>query len=136
MVKKKISPTDQFEIDFYEGLLQKKSDFYDAMILLGDLYTRVGRYHDGLAMDEKLYQLDPENPVILYNLACSYSLTDQIDLSFRSLKKAVNCGYDDFYHMEHDGDLENLRKDRRFQKYYANVHKKKVTHAENIENNG
>jgi len=133
MVKSKISPTDQFEIEFYEGLLKKKPDFYEAMVLLGDLYTRTGRYQDGLGMDEKLYQLDPQNPVILYNLACSYSLTNQIDLSFRSLKKAINCGYDDLYHLEHDADLENLRKDLRFQKYYSNLHKKKTAP---VENNG
>lgn len=133
MVKNKISPTDKFEIGFCEGLLQKKPDFYEAMVLLGDLYTRVGRYQDGLAMDEKLYQLDPENPGILYNLACSYSLTNQVDLSFRSLKKAVNCGYDDFRHMEYDTDLENLKKDIRFQKYYANLYKKKTAP---VENNG
>lgn len=133
MVKNKITSTDQFEIEFYEGLLKKKPDFFEAMALLGDLYTRVGRYQDGLAMDEKLYRVDPQNPVILYNLACSYSLLDQIDLSFRSLKKAINCGYDDFYHIEQDSDLDNLKKDSRFQKYLMNLHKKRTA---SIENNG
>ncbi|MGE0268471.1 MAG: hypothetical protein AB7S78_08470 [Candidatus Omnitrophota bacterium] len=133
MVKNKTTSTDQFEIEFYEGLLKKKPDFFEAMALLGDLYTRVGRYQDGLAMDERLYQIDPQNPVVLYNLACSYSLLDQIDLSFRSLKKAINCGYDDFFHIEQDSDLENLKKDLRFQKYFTTLYKKRTAP---VENNG
>ncbi|MBP9853345.1 MAG: hypothetical protein KBD53_00590 [Candidatus Omnitrophica bacterium] len=127
MVKLKTSNTDQFEIEFCEGLLKKIPHFFEAMVLLGDLYTKVGRYQDGLAIDEKLYQIDPENPVILYNLACSYSLMNHIDLSFRSLKKAITCGYDDYRHIEHDLDLENLKKDKRFQKYFAALNKKRTT---------
>ena len=56
MVKLKVSDTDQFEIEFYEGLHKKIPDFLEVMVLLGDLYTKVGRYQDGLVMDEKLYQ--------------------------------------------------------------------------------
>ncbi len=119
MAKKRISKTDAFEIQFYEGLIAKKPDFFDAMALLADLYTKVGRYEDGLVLDEKMYQIDPENPIILYNLACSYSLVNKVDLSFRTIKKAIKCGYEDFDHLDADKDLRNLKKDQRFQKYYS-----------------
>ena len=121
--KKRISKTDAFEIQFYEGLLRKKPDYVEAIALLADLYTKVGRYSDGLSLDERLYQVDPENPIILYNLACSYALVDKVDLAFRSIKKAIKYGYDDFDYLENDQDLEALRKDQRFQKYYSNIDK-------------
>ena len=119
-----MSSTDRFEIDFFEGVLDKDPSFYEVMIVLGDLYTKVGRFEDGLAIDEKLYQLNPENPEILYNLACSYSLMNQVDLSYRTIKKAIAHGYADLDHLENDGDLENLRNDRRFQRFFANLVKR------------
>jgi len=113
-----------FEIRFYEGLLKKKPDFIDALSAIGDLYTKKGFYEKGLRVDEKLVILRPCDPIVLYNLSCSYSLVNQIDKSFRAFKKAINCGYCDFDHLEKDDDLLNLRKDPRFQKYYIRLLKK------------
>lgn len=124
-VNRKMTVTDRFEIDFYEGILDKEPTFYGVMILLGDLYTKVGRFEDGLAMDEKLHQMDPEDPEILYNLACSYSLVNQVDLSYRTIKKAIARGYSDLDHLAKDLDLENLKKDRRFQRYYSSLLKRR-----------
>ena len=33
-----------FEIKFCEGLIAKKPDFVEALVLLGDLYTKKGMY--------------------------------------------------------------------------------------------
>ncbi|MCK5082371.1 MAG: hypothetical protein KAR31_05650, partial [Candidatus Omnitrophica bacterium] len=63
--------------------------------------------------------------VVLYNLACSYSLLKEIDKAFRAFKKAINCGYYDFKHLEQDDDLFNLRKDRRFQQYLTRIKERK-----------
>ena len=109
----------EFEITFYNGLIEKDPNFAAALIALGELYTNVGMYQEGLAVDEKLVQLKPDDPIILYNLGCSYSLLGFIDKAYRSVKKAVNCGYSDFEHLQQDEDLTNLREDRRFQKYLS-----------------
>ena len=113
-----------FEIIFYNGLIEKDPSFVEPLIALGDLYTKAGMYREGLAVDEKLVQLRPEDPVVLYNLACSYSLLHEIDKSFRALKKAVNCGYFNFDYIERDTDLSNLRRDRRFQQYFSRIKNK------------
>jgi len=39
----------------------------------------------------------------------------------------ANCGYDDFRHLEKDIDLCNLRKDRRFQRYFLRIKSRKVS---------
>lgn len=118
-----------FEIRFLEGLLKHKPDFIEAMMMLGDDYTQKGEYWKGLAVDEKLSLLQPNDPWIFYNLACSYSLVSDIDKAFRTIKKAVRLGYENFEHLEQDPDLLNLRRDRRFQAYYARLRKRVASAA-------
>lgn len=119
-----------FEIAFYNGLIEKNPNFIEALVALGDLYTKSGMYKEGLAIDEQLVQLKPEDPIVLYNLACSYSLLEDIDKAFRAFKKAINRGYYDLQHLEQDDDLTNLRKDRRFQQYLTRIKSKKPSKYE------
>ncbi len=122
--KQKIKSDPDFEIRFYEGILRRKSDFVQVLIALGDLYTKKGWVDKGLQVDLKLSRLRPDDPIIHYNLACSYSLINQIDKAYRAMKEAIRHGYDDFPYLEQDTDLENLRKDSRFKGYYSRLKKK------------
>jgi len=118
----------EFEIGFYEGLLKKMPDFIEALQALGDAYTKKGLYDKGLSIDEYLSQLQPTNPYVLYNLACSYSLTNQTDKALRSIKLAIKNGYRNFDYLKLDKDLANLRNDSRFHRYFSLVEKKaKIT---------
>lgn len=114
-----------FEIAFYNGLIKKKPDFAEAYVALGELYTSAGMYKEGLAVDEQLVLLKPADPIAHYNLSCSYSLLEYIDKALFSFKRAVECGYSDFEHVDGDDDLENLRRDQRFQKFYIQIKNKK-----------
>lgn len=119
-----LSDTD-FEMRFYERLIDKKQDFIEALMALGDLYTKKGLYEKGLKIDERLSQLRPEDSMVLYNLACSYSLLKNIDQAFEAIKRAIHYGYDDFGRLLTDNDLINLRRDSRFQEYFSLVQKRK-----------
>jgi len=99
----------EFEISFYEGILGEDPDFVPALIPLADDYTRVGRYEDGLALDERLSALRPDDPLVRYNLACSYALTGQAEKSLAALREAIDLGYDDLDWMERDEDLDTIR---------------------------
>jgi len=114
-----------YEIRFYEGILKKNPEFIEAMIALADLYTKGEFFSEGLRIDQKLALLKPDDPLVYYNLACSYSLLNDVDSSFSAMKKAISLGYDDFVYLEEDDDLSNLRKDSRFKKYFSKVKKKK-----------
>jgi len=103
-----------FEISFYEKLLRKNPDFTNALVALGDAYTRRGRYREGLAIDKRLVKLKPEDPTVHYNLACSYSLLKMADSSLSALKIAIHLGYCDFAFVDKDPDLEFIRKDPRY----------------------
>ena len=111
--KKKLNPAEQRDLDtqigFIEGLVRRDPDYVDALQLLGDHYTRRGRFNDGLLVDERLARLEPQNPLVFYNLACSYSLTDEFDRAAFALDHAIKLGYRDFQWLAKDPDLKKLR---------------------------
>lgn len=117
--RKKSNPTDLRDLDakieFMEGLVRRAPDYVDALQLLGDHYTARGRYAEGLQVDERLARLQPDNALVFYNLACSYSLTDQFDQAFAALNEALALGYDDFKWLARDPDLKKLRAQPGFQ---------------------
>jgi predicted Zn-dependent protease len=81
---------------------------------LGELYTRAGRFQEGLQVDLELVGMRPDEPVAWYNLGCSYALTGQREQAFNALTKAVDLGYADTDWMLKDSDLQSLREDPRF----------------------
>ncbi|HEY5044166.1 MAG TPA: hypothetical protein VIK53_19520 [Verrucomicrobiae bacterium] len=111
--RKKTSRASQRDLDakieFMAGLVRRDPDYVDALQLLGDHYTQRGLFNDGLKVDERLARLEPENPLVFYNLACSYSLTDQFERAALALEKALQLGYRDFNWLAKDPDLKKLR---------------------------
>jgi len=115
----------EFEIKFYEGVLEKKGDFYQALTALGDLYTKSGMIEKGLDVDQRLAKIRPQDPIVLYNLSCSYSLLGMIDEAFEAMKFSIEQGYRDFSYLEKDSDLNNLLRDENFQRYLSQVKREK-----------
>ena len=94
---------------------------------LGDSYTKKGLYQKGLEIDLRLDQLRRQDPHILYNLACSYSLLHYLDQALDTIKSAVRYGYDHFEYLQYDSDLANLRRDSRYQEFISDLINKKIT---------
>ncbi|MCX5680991.1 MAG: hypothetical protein NT079_01700 [Candidatus Omnitrophica bacterium] len=111
----------EFEIQFLEGVLRTSPNFIEALINLGDLYTKNGSYEKGLLVDLKLAALRPDDSMILYNLACSYSLVHDLEKSFEVMKSAIHKGYLDFDYLEKDDDLINLRQFPAFNSFFADT---------------
>ena len=103
------------EISFLQGIVDRDSEYIEALQLLGDDYTKRGKFDDGLKIDEHLAKLLPEDSMIFYNLACSYSLTNRINESLKALNKAVLLGYNDYKWMDTDPDLDNVRSNTQYQ---------------------
>ncbi|MEI7998180.1 MAG: hypothetical protein WCH62_01560 [Candidatus Omnitrophota bacterium] len=114
-----------FEITFYESILKETPNFIEALVAIGDLYTKAGFWQKGLEVDLKLVVLRGDDPIIYYNLACSYALLNQTRLALSSLSKAIDLGYNDFKHLREDPDLENLLKDQQVQEFLAQVERKR-----------
>ncbi len=111
--RKKLSRGEQRDLDtkieFIEGLIRRDPNYVYALQILGDHYTQRGRIVEGLKVDERLARLEPENPLVFYNLACSYSLSGGIDQAANALEKALELGYRDFDWLAKDPDLKPLR---------------------------
>ena len=129
--KKKLTPAEQRDLDvrieFIEGLVRRDPGYVDALQLLGDQYTQRGRFVEGLQIDERLSRLEPDSPLVFYNLACSCSLTDQFDRAAEALEKALILGYRDFNWLAKDPDLRKLRKHALYQRIEDKVRQMKIT---------
>ena len=128
--RKKMTRSEQRDLDtrieFMEGLVRRDPDYVDALQLLGDHYTQRGRYVEGLKVDERLVRLEPHNAVVFYNLACSYSLTDQFDRAALALERALQLGYRDFHWLAKDPDLKKFRRQPAYERIKARIRRLKI----------
>src|SRR5262245_11800479 len=129
--KKKLSHQElkrlNVTIGFLEGLVRRDPEYVEALQLLGDDYTRRGNYGEGLAVDERLARLRPDDALVHYNLACSYSLTGRFEQGIAALDRALSLGYRDFRWLSRDPDLKKLRAHPLYEHIRARVSKLKVT---------
>lgn len=105
------------EIRFMEGVIHRDPKFLEAWRVLSDDYSRRGKLEEGLKADEQLARMQPDDPAVLYNLACSYSLAGQLDEAIAALTLAVARGFADFKWLMKDPDLLNLRREPLFKKH-------------------
>lgn len=104
-----------FEVRFFESILATCPDHVESLMRLANAYTTRGDHDRGLEIDLRLLRLRPQDPVVLYNLACSYSLLGRSDDALHALERSVEFGYLDREHMEQDEDLANVRADPHYQ---------------------
>ena len=123
--QKKLNRAEQRDLDtkieFIEGLIRRDPNYVDALQILGDHYTQRGRITEGLQVDERLARLEPQNPLVFYNLACSYSLAEEFDRAVAALDKAMQLGYRDFDWLAKDPDLKKLRAQPAFDDLEAKI---------------
>jgi tetratricopeptide (TPR) repeat protein len=125
-MKRRESKDLDVKIQFMEGIVRRDPEYIEALQLLGDHYTQRGKYEQGLRVDEQLSQLEPRNPLVFYNLACSYSLVGEVDQAASALDKALALGYRDFKWLAKDPDLRTLRKHPLFRNIEAKIRKMNV----------
>ena len=99
----------EFIVWFLEGVLENYPNYIECLMYLGNAYTAMGKYDEGLQIDLRLKKLRPCDSIVHYNLACSYSLLGKIKLSLTALGKSIELGYDDVQYIEDDADLDRLR---------------------------
>lgn len=115
--EKKARPLfDAFEIALARGVSAVDPKNVRALHMLGQALTRQRRHEEALEVDLRLSTLCPKDPVVQYNLACSYSHISDLDGAFNALHRAFDLGYNDYKHLLRDPDLENVRRDSRFKR--------------------
>ena len=107
-------PQVDFELEFFQGVLDRLPDYTDALQVLASNLSSKGLVKEGLKVDQRIVQLRPTDATAHYNLACRYALLRQPDLAIQMLTRAIELGYKDFQFMTQDRDLESIRHDPRF----------------------
>lgn len=104
-----------FDIDFFERILGRKPDSVETLRILAELVSKKGDLVRAVDYDRRLVDLQPEDFLARYNLACSLARAGRVDEAIDALSRAVLLGYDDLDHMESDPDLESLHTHPDFQ---------------------
>jgi len=109
------SEHDTVELSFLQKVSERLPEDIEILQALAELYTKTGRYQEGLDIDLRLSQQLPHDDLVWYNLGCSYALTNRPDDAFEALTRAIDLGYSDYDWMKTDSDLNNLHIDPRFE---------------------
>jgi serine/threonine protein kinase/Tfp pilus assembly protein PilF len=63
---------------------------------------------------ERALRVDPDDPMLLYNVACTYGLLGKTSECLDALESAVSKGWGDRAWLEHDSDLDGIRGQPRY----------------------
>ena len=106
------------QIQFMEGVVRRDPRYVEALQLLGDNYTKRGRYSEGLGVDERLAELGADQSAGVLQSLVQLLLLDRCEDAATALERALSLGYRDFKWLAKDPDLKNsgapaLQKDPR-----------------------
>ncbi|MGB5849836.1 MAG: tetratricopeptide repeat protein [Ignavibacteriaceae bacterium] len=128
----------------YEKIVELNPEDIESIYNLSISYHTTGNYERAIKYHKMVadyMESDHTDGLVhykrngLYNLACAYSLMGDIDNSINTLNLAIEAGFDNTGTMTRDSDLENVRKDVRFQDVLKNLRIKEFqSKGSNISN--
>ncbi|HEX9724297.1 MAG TPA: adenylate/guanylate cyclase domain-containing protein, partial [Vicinamibacteria bacterium] len=90
-------------------------DDVEALLMGAGAAIRRGEIEKGLSWTNRVLSIDPDDPTVLYNAACNFSLAGDVERGLDTLEKSVAAGFADKEWIEQDSDLIPLHGDPRFQ---------------------
>jgi tetratricopeptide (TPR) repeat protein len=75
----------------------------------------LGELDKGLDWARQALEIDPGDPMLLYNVACIQSLAGQVEEALDSLERSVKNGLTEKRWLERDSNLDALRRHPRYQ---------------------
>ena len=99
-----------------ESRLMLNPDDTRALYMGANGFVGLGEHDRGLEWAEQALEIDPDEPMVLYNVACIQSLAKRYEDALDSLEKAVQSGLNQKNWLEHDSNLDPLRKSPRYKK--------------------
>ena len=104
-----------------EKHLELNPDDARALYLGGGALVQVGERERGLEWARRAQAIDPDDPGVLYNVACVHAFLGQSDEAFACLEKSIRNGFGHREWLENDSDLDSLRADQRFQALLSKI---------------
>jgi adenylate cyclase len=103
-------------IKIAQAKLMLNPDDARALYMGANGLIALGNYEQGLDWAHQALEIDPDEPMVLYNVACIQSLAGKSEEALDSLEKAVRSGLNQKTWLEHDSNLDPLRKSPRYKK--------------------
>jgi len=98
-----------------EEHLSLNPDDVRALYMGANGLVALGEYEKGLDWARRALTLEPDDPMVLYNVACIYSLAGRAAEALDCIERAVDAGLTQRGWLEHDSNLDLVRNDPRFQ---------------------
>jgi tetratricopeptide (TPR) repeat protein len=76
--------------------------------------ANLGRQERAVGLAERAIAVDRDDPMLLYNVACTFSVLGKVDEALEALEHAVEKGWGDRAWIEHDSDLDPIRESPRY----------------------
>jgi serine/threonine protein kinase/Flp pilus assembly protein TadD len=94
--------------------LELNPDNPRALYMGAAALTELGEIEKALDWVRRAERMEPDDPSVLYNIACNYSLLNMPAEGVRALTKAVENGFGHWKWIDHDSTLNALRSDPGF----------------------
>jgi TolB-like protein/Tfp pilus assembly protein PilF len=85
-----------------------------ALIIAATMYARMGEPERGAEYAQRAMAVDPDDPRVLYNIACAFSCSGRIPEALDALERSVRNGWGDKAWVEHDSDFDAIRTEPRY----------------------
>ena len=94
--------------------LQLNPDDVRAVYMKAGSFISLGDRAQGIEWSDRALSMDPEEPSVLYNVACNYALLNETEKALDCLEKAFDKGFGHKEWMEHDPDFLSIKNHPRF----------------------
>ena len=98
-----------------EDRLELNPDDARAANLAAAFHARLGDLAKAVEYADRSLGIDPDDPMLLYNVSCTYVALGRFDDAMNCLERAVDKGFGHKEWIDHDPDLDPIRKNLRFQ---------------------
>jgi serine/threonine protein kinase/Flp pilus assembly protein TadD len=98
-----------------EEHLNLNPDDVRALYMGANGLVALGELEKGLDWARRALALEPDDPMVIYNVACIYSLAGRAAEALDCIERAVDAGLTQRGWLEHDSNLDLIRKEPRFQ---------------------
>jgi serine/threonine protein kinase/tetratricopeptide (TPR) repeat protein len=97
------------ELEAYPRYLSRFPENPRAHVFYAVALARAGRNEEGKAETAKAIELNPTDPLMLYNTACFYARIGEKSLALDTLKNAIREGFGEYEWLVRDPDLDSIR---------------------------
>jgi serine/threonine protein kinase/tetratricopeptide (TPR) repeat protein len=94
--------------------LEKHPDDARSHVYLAVELAALGRTEEAVAEGKKALELSPDDPLMMYNVACVFGRLGDVKSAVESLKSSIDAGLEDYEWLKTDPDFDNIRNEPDF----------------------